>query len=54
MASPDASKQSWTQNITPYLVYLSLITAMGPIHFGFHLVPSLSPPYPSPYNLPNC
>lgn len=53
MASSDSPKKSSIQNITPYLVYLSLITAMGPIHFGFHLVPSLSPPYPSLYNLPN-
>lgn len=43
MATSDSPNKSWTQNITPYLVYLSLITAMGPIHFGFHLVPPTSP-----------
>ena len=43
MANSDTSKKSWTQDITAYLLYLSLITTMGPLQFGFHLVPSPLP-----------
>ncbi|KAA6412724.1 MAG: MFS glucose [Lasallia pustulata] len=37
MATPDSSKQSWASGMTFYVVYVSLITAIGPLHFGFHL-----------------
>ncbi|KAI9846536.1 MAG: hypothetical protein M1837_003957 [Sclerophora amabilis] len=37
MASHEAGARSWAQDITSYLIYIILITTIGPLQFGFHL-----------------
>jgi len=38
MARDEPLHRSLLRDTTPYLIYILLVAATGPLHFGFHLV----------------
>lgn len=38
MARQEALHRSFLRDVTPYLIYILVVAAIGPLHFGFHLV----------------
>jgi hypothetical protein len=43
-----AKLKSWSQELTPYFVYLLLTATLGPLLFGYHLVRQHSPAAEAP------
>ena len=54
MASLDSSKQPWSAGLTFFLIYLSLITTIGPLQFGYHLVRNPRKCSPNSTSLTQC